>query len=205
MPGIHKGERFRIRGSSHRAGIVALALVSGLVVRLWAQAVTVTRVGDALTVHAPGIGFIKSETLVRLKDGRSVRVDLDLAVLPRPGEAAAAQARQTFILSYDLWEERFAVTQVGPPSRSIAYLTSPGAEAWCLEQLTVPVSALGRLGRELPFWVRLGYRVLDADSAPPADGGGDFTLRGMIDALSRRRRAEASSHSIEAGPFRLTK
>jgi hypothetical protein len=197
--------RFWTRGASRRLALVALALLSGLAIRLSAQAVTVTRVGDAVTVHAPGIGFMKGETLVRLKDGRSVRVDLDLAVLPRPAEAATAQARQTFVLSYDLWEERFAVTQVGPPSRSIAYLTSAGAEAWCLEQLTVPVSALGRLGRDLPFWVRLGYRVLDADSAPPADGSGDFTLRGMIDALSRRRKAEAASHSIEAGPFRLTK
>ena len=50
-------ERFWIRGSSQRAGIVALALVSGLVVRLGAQAVTVTRVGDALDgACAPGSG-----------------------------------------------------------------------------------------------------------------------------------------------------
>ena len=188
-----------------RATLVAITLLAWPALRLTAQSVTVTRAGDAVVVRAPGFGFIKGETLVRLKDGRSVRVDLDLAVLPRPGEPAAAQARQTFVLSYDLWEERFAVTQVGPPSRSIAYLTSAGAEAWCLEQLTVPVSALGRLGRDLPFWLRLDYRVLDVDSAPPADGSGDFTLRGMIDALSRRRKAEAASHSIEAGPFRLTK
>ena len=82
-------------------------------------------------------------------------------MLPGPGGAAAAQGRQTYVLSYDLWEERFAVTLAGPPSRSIAYLTSAGAETWCLEQLTVPVNALGRLGRDAPFWVRLGYRVLD--------------------------------------------
>lgn len=188
-----------------RAALVAITVIACAAVRLPAQSVTVTRVGEAVAVRAPGFSFIKGETLLRLKDGRSVRVDLDLDVLPRPGEPAATQARQAYVLSYDLWEERFAVTQVGPPSRSIAYLTSAGAEAWCLEQLTVPVSALGRLGRDLPFWVRLGYRVLDADSVPPSDGGGDFTLRGMIDALSRRRKADASSHSIEAGPFRLQK
>lgn len=169
-----------------------------------AQSVTVARAGNAMAVRAPGFNFIKGEPLARLKDGRAVRVDLELDVLPGPGGAAAAQGRQTYVLSYDLWEERFAVRQAGSPSRSIDYLTSAAAEAWCLEQLIVPVNALGRLGRELPFWIRLGARVLDAEGAPPADGGaGEFTLRGMVDALSRRRRNEPLTHAIEAGPFRL--
>jgi len=205
VPANHTAVGSWTRGSSRRAALILLSLLGGLAVQVVAQAVSVTRVGEVVTVHAPAIGFIKGETLVRLKDGRSVRVDLDLEVLPSAGAPATTQVRQTFVLSYDLWEERFAVTQVGPPPRSIAYLTSAAAEAWCVEQLTVPVSALGRLGRDLPFWVRLGYRVLETDSTPPPDGGGDFTLRGMIEALSRKRKADASSHSIEAGPFRLAK
>jgi hypothetical protein len=76
------------------------------------QSATVSTVGANLHVRAPGFGFIKGEPLVRLKDGRSVRVDLELAVLAKPSAAAAAQSRQTFVLSYDLWEERFAVTQM---------------------------------------------------------------------------------------------
>src|SRR5688572_21051930 len=153
-----------------------------------AQSVTVERAGDAVTVRAPGFGFIKGEPLARLRDGRSLRVDLELDVLPGPGGAAAAQGRQTYLLSYDLWEQRFAVTLATSPPRSIAYLTSAAAEAWCFEQLTVPVSALGRLARE-PFWIRLGYRVPEADSTAVANGA-DFSLRGLVDALSRRRRNE---------------
>jgi hypothetical protein len=168
-----------------------------------AQSVTITRTGNAVAVRAADFDFIKGEPLAWLKDGRSVRVDLELDVLPGPGGAPAAQGRQTYVLSYDLWEERFAVTLAGPPSRSIAYLTAAAAENWCLEQLTLPVSALGRLGRDLPFWIRLGSRVLDADSAPADNGGGDFTIRGLVDALSRRRRVDPLTQSIEAGPFRL--
>jgi hypothetical protein len=192
------------RGSLGGAALIALTLMTYTTVEILAQSVTVTRTGNAVTIRAPGFGFIKGEPLVRLKDGRSVRVDLELNVLPGPGGPVAAQGRQTYVLSYDLWEERFAVTQVGAPSRSAAYLTSAAAEAWCLEQLTVPVSALGRLGRDLPFWIRLGYRILEADSASPQDGAGDFSLRGLIDALSRRRKNDALTHSIEAGPFRLS-
>jgi hypothetical protein len=182
--------------------MVALTLLGyPMIMIALAQSVTVARTGDALAVRAPDFDFIRGEPLVRLKDGRSVRIDLELDVLPGPGGPTSAQGRQTFVLSYDLWEERFAVTLAGSPPRSIAYLTSAAAETWCLEQLTIPVSALGRLARE-PFWVRLGYRVLEADSLP-ADNG-EFTLRGMIDALSRRRRIEPLTHAIEAGPFRLS-
>ena len=65
-----------------------------------------------------------------------------------------------------------------------------------------PSSALGALGRDLPFWIRLEYRILDGDGASdPADSG--YTLQALIDALSRRRKTESSPHALEAGPFRL--
>jgi hypothetical protein len=180
---------------------VAVSVLLCSVIELWAQAMTVNKVGENVTVKAPGIGFIKGDALGRLKDGREVRVDLELDVLPGPGGTTAAETRQTFVLSYDLWEERFAVTQVTTPPRSITYLTASGAESWCVEQLAIPVSALGHLGRD-PFWARLGYRV-DAEGASTADASADFSLRGLIDALSRKRKADASAHWIEAGPFRI--
>jgi hypothetical protein len=183
---------------------------------LGAQAkVSVNRTGDAVTVKAPDFTFIKGEPLARLKDGRSVRVDLELAVLPKAGATGVTQTRQSFVLSYDLWEERFAVTLVGvstgtastatpgTPSRSAAYLTSAAAEAWCLEQLTVSANALGTLGKDVPFWVRLEYRILDGDAAPAAGTNGSYSLQGLIDAMSRRRKSQEWTHSIEAGPFRL--
>jgi hypothetical protein len=182
---------------------VALLLMAMSAVELLAQAVTVHRAGGALAVRAPTFTFVKGEPLVRLKDGRALRVDLDLSVLPGPGGVAAAQARQVFILSYDLWEERFAVTQVGVPSRSIANRTAGEVEGWCLEQLTVPIASLGPLATDRPFWIQLASRVLDGDSAP---GGGEaegFTLRALIDALSLRRKDNVWTHSVEAGPFRL--
>lgn len=168
-----------------------------------AQSLTVTRTGNAIRVRAPEFTFIKGEPLVRLKDGRSVRIDLELDVLPGPGGQPVAHGRQTYVLSYDLWEERFAVRQAEPPSRANAYLTATAAEAWCLEQLTIPMSDLGRYGRDLPFWIRLGYRVVTADAPVTDNGATDFSLRGLVEALSRRRRSEPLTHSIEAGPFRL--
>jgi hypothetical protein len=182
---------------------LAIALVALCAIGLGAQAVTVTRVADAIVVRAPTFAFIKGEPLVRLKEGRSVRVELHLSVLPRPGAAAVTQIQQEFVLSYDLWEERFAVTRVGPPSTAAAYLTSGAAEAWCLEQLALPVAALGSLARDTPFWIRLEYRVLDGATTPVNSDASGFTLRSLIDALSARRQAAALTDAIEAGPFRL--
>jgi hypothetical protein len=185
---------------------MALAFFGGLVVQLDAQNVTLARSGESIGVRVQGpglgLGLLKGDTLTRLKDGRAVRVEFDLTVLPGPGGGAAAHARQTFVLSYDLWEERFAVTLVGPPARSTSYLTAAAAEAWCLEHVTIPVGQLGKL-RDAPFWIRLEYRVPDGDSEPVRNEESGLSLRGMIEALSRRSKTGGQSHAVEAGPFRI--
>ena len=182
---------------------IALAIVAALAwpaARLTSQSLTVTAASGLVHVRAPGLHFLEGEPLARLKDGQSVRVDFHLSVLARPGAAAAVQHRQTLVLSYDLWEERFAVTSPDAPSRSVSHVTSAAAEAWCVEQLAFPVSSLGPLGR-LPFWIRLEYRVRNDVSAERDEGG--LTLQGLIDVLSRRRKTGDVSHAIEAGPFRV--
>jgi hypothetical protein len=168
----------------------------------WGQAVTVATVGDTLHVRAPGFAFIEGPVLKRLQDGRSVRIDIDLAVLASPGGRPVTRVQQGFNVSFDLWEQRFAVTRIGTPARSISHLTSANAQAWCLENVTVPVSTLGSLGRETPFWVKLTYRVPD-DNAEANDA--PVTLWSLIEVLSRRQQDDNPERSFEAGPFRLAK
>jgi hypothetical protein len=187
-------------------GIVLITLAAASVVRVDAQtarAMTVTTVGNALQVNAPGFHVLAGETLARLKDGRSLRIDLELEVLARPAGRVVARTGQTFNLSYDLWEERFAIARLGAPPRSVSHLTQPDAERWCLEQLAVPLSEVDDVGRDEPFWIRLRYRVVDPDEREPSENG-TFTLFGLIDRLSRRRAADDLEDSQEAGPFRLS-
>ena len=182
--------------------MLLLALLAWPAVRSPAQTLTVDVVGEVLKIRASGFTFLQGEPLARLKDGRSVRIELAALVLPAPGKPPAAITRRSFALSYDLWEERFAVTTVDTRSQSASHLTMAAAEAWCVEQLAIPVNALGALGRDLPLWVRLEYRALDGDKASGSDDSG-YTLQALIDALSRRRKTESSPYTIEAGPFRL--
>lgn len=188
-----------------RVTVITLLLIASSTVRPHGQSVTVHIVGDALHVRAPGpiFSFIEGSVLDRLKDGRSVRVDFTLAVAAEPGGPVVTERPHSFNLSYDLWEERFAVSRIGVPARSISHLSSTDAEAWCLQQLGIPVAALGGLGRDRPFWIRLAYRVPGLDATTDADDEPRFTLRNLIDRLSRRRQDDDLEGSLEAGPFHL--
>ena len=186
----------------HRTAVVLLAWVLWPAMRSSAQTLTVDTVGDSLRIRAPGFSFLKGDPLARLKDGRSVRVELAAMVMPAPGKSVVATTRRIFALSYDLWEERFAVTTVDKRSQSVSHLAVAAAEAWCVDQVAIPVNALGALGRDLPFWIRLEYRILESDATTDQTDSG-YTLQALIDVLSRRRKTDSSTHALEAGPFRL--
>jgi hypothetical protein len=184
-----------------RAAAVLLALLAWPAVRASAQTLTVDAVGGTLKIRAPGFSFLKGDPLARLKDGRSVRVELAALVMAAPGKSPAAATRRIFALSYDLWEERFAVTTVEARPQSVSHLAQTAVEAWCVDHLTIPLAALGALGREQQFWIRLEYRFVDSDGVSDQPDSG-YTLQALIDVLSRRRKTEASPHALEAGPFR---
>ena len=66
-----------------------------------------------------------------------MRVDFELTVLSQPEGPIVKREVQGFTLSFDLWEERFAVSRAGSPPRSISHLRANDAENWCLENLTM--------------------------------------------------------------------
>ena len=184
-----------------RVAIVLLAVLASPATSS-AQTLAIETGSDSVKIRAQNFSFLRGDALARLKDGQSVRVELTVMVLPASGQPEVAAARRIFALSYDLWEERFAVTTVEKRSRSMTHLTLPAAEAWCIDQLVIPLSSLGTLGRDVPFWIRLEYRILDSETTPDSGESG-FTLQTLIDLLSRVRKTDSAPHAIEAGPFRL--
>ena len=170
---------------------------------LVAQSFDVRVVADTLQLRGSGLGLIEGRVADHLRDGRSVRADFELTLLEKPRGSAIAHGQYGFIVSYDLWEQRFAVTRVGAPPRSISHLTARNAEGWCLESMTLPLATLGRFAHDVPFWIRVDYRVLDRAPAPNPEEDSAFGLRTLIDALSRRRQDEPPGRSLEAGPFRV--
>ena len=168
-----------------------------------AQSLTVNSAADGLRVKVSRLPFIEGNVLDSLREGQSVGVELELSVLIDPDGRILWQEHQRFSLSFDIWEERFAVTRGGTPPRSVSHLTAREAESWCLESLVIPGTALASVGRNAPFWLRLTYRVNRPDAAADRDDDARFTLTRLIDILARRGVEGPSIGTVEAGPFRV--
>ena len=65
------------------------------------------------------------------------------------------------------------------------------------------MSALANLGQDARFWIRLEYKIADRDPTSNPDDNSTFTLRTLIDMLSRRQENGELADSMEAGPFGL--
>jgi hypothetical protein len=164
-----------------------------------AQSLTARIEGNQLHIAAPRLHFLAGQALNRLKDGATVKYELQLEAKVDRNGTVLARTQEQFAISYDLWEEKFAVTKLGSSPRSISHLSAAAAEAWCVDNITIPVAAIGA---SQPFWIRLDYRADDSGPTTEADNSG-FILTGLIDIFSRRTRSEQLHGSDEVGPLRL--
>jgi hypothetical protein len=183
---------------------VLIGVAASVVAPLVAQSVTIDTTGGVVRVRS-GFSFIDGEVLDQLRDGRSVRTDLELTVLSEPRGRVLAAAKQSFNLSFDLWEERLAVTRLGSPARSVSHLRPRDAETWCLQGVSIAHADLTKLGADTPFWIRLVVQVPDLGITDDAGTDDVFTIRRLIDVFSRRSRDGDLVKVAEAGPFRLSR
>ena len=182
-------------------------LLAGLGIPVYAaradEPLEVTFDGDNIHVGAPGLHFLTGKPLNRLKDAATVVFvsqitlfsDLHGTIFHRP-------VQERLIVSYDLWEEKFAVTVRGGDSTRTAprLLAAPQAEAWCIENLAI--SALG-LAPDRPFWVRFELTATDQKDLGTLLGDSGLSLGTLIGWFSQRHGANSPYWKREAGPLRL--
>ena len=154
-----------------------------------------------LRLTAPDLHFITGEALRQLHNGASVNYGFVARILPQKSGAPLTESAYRFAISYDLWEEKYAVTRLEPSPRSVSHLSSSAAETWCLESITL---AIDKLGADQPFWVAVEYQIVEAQQQLDASDDARFTLTGLIDVLSRRSSKKELSGKKEGGPFRLS-
>ncbi len=181
-----------------RACLILLLALCPAVLR--AQSLNVRLEGDQLKISAPQLRFLTGEALQRLRDGASVPYVFELSVTGGRYGARLAHAIHRFVVSYDLWEEKFAVTRIDSRLRSVSHLSSSAAEIWCLDALVLPINGLNP---NESLWIQLEYRAEQSSrSGDSADNSG-FTLGGLIDIFSKRNQKEPLRGSRQGGPFRL--
>ena len=181
----------------NQRALVLIALAAMIVSHLHAQALQPRIDGALLRVAAPQLRFLSGRTLERLHEGAAVPFQFQLSA--GLGGHTLQQANTRFVLSYDLWEERYSIRQTDAGKRAASHLTRDAAEAWCLENLALPVSALAG---EKTFVLKLEIRAEEAKE-DPADAKPSFSMAGLIDVFSRKPKEEPLRWSAVSGPVRL--
>jgi hypothetical protein len=160
------------------------------------------RSGDQLRVAAPRLHFITGRSLQRLRDGDIVPFDFQLSVAAGSKTNVVQRALERFVVSYPIWEvEKFSVVRPRNFRKSSADLSANAAEAWCLENIFIPVDTLPA-NQEL--WARLEVRTSDPREAASDGGESGVSLAALIDLFSRPTRAQQDHWTYESQPFHLS-
>jgi len=179
-------------------------MVAGLIAGAWAWAaageLVVKLSEERLRISAPGLHFLSGKPLERLKSGASVEYEFQLTLWVTGRSAPRERRSERHVVSYDLWEEKFSVTARRQPRKPASHLTAAAAEAWCLEDLSLPASAAPA---DRAFRLRLDVRVMEARNQEGIVGESGLNLRGLIEALSRQGGGGEPHWWVESGPLRL--
>jgi hypothetical protein len=156
--------------------------------------------GDHLQVTPIGLHFLTGKALDRLHDGAAVPFVFRLALFDNPQPPPLQSSLARFIVSYDVWSERFKIVQQSLGARkAVTNLASNAAEAWCVNQMALSVV---NVPADRDIWIRLDIRAEDPmPRTPIADAG--FSLSAVMDAITRPPRSETQEWNAETAPFRL--
>ena len=165
---------------------------------LAAPRLLIRREGANLRISAPQIRFLNGKPLEQLKNGANVSFVSQISFTTE--FTVLARKVDRFVVSYDLWEEKFSATRLGPPQRSASRMSVPAAEAWCLDELA-PVPASLTLSR--PFSIKWELRAEDPKESAAIIGEPGINLTRLVEIFSRPPRNQQLRWAETAGPLRL--
>lgn len=158
--------------------------------------------GAEVRLAAPGFHFLTGKALERLKNGSAVTFAFQFTAL---GEGVVLKRTlERFVVSYDLWEEKFSVTQMmgrKSPRRAGSRLSPAGTEAWCLESL--PLGTEG-LTSDRSITLQLDVIAENKDYSPLLTEPG-LSLTALIELFSRPSRPGREQRmQLRVGPLKLS-
>lgn len=178
--------------------VIALLAAALVTAATRAQDVLVRATADGLGISAPSVHFISGKPLDSLRNGATVAFDIQLTLLSDGRQTVLKHALERFVISYDLWEERFKVTRMRTTRASASHLTALQAEAWCLERFEFSTAGLAA---DRPLWVRLEVHATQARDTQPIEADG-LSIGTLIELFSRSgKSAGVTQWRAESGAF----
>jgi len=185
-------------GSTRRAILATAVAFCALGLSFSAQTLVPHWNGDRLQVTAPSLHFLTGKALDRLHNGVSIPYAFQMTLTTLPRSIPLQRTLDRFVVSYDVWGERFKVVQSNEPRRAVANLTANATESWCVEQMSVPSAGVPA---DKDLWLRLDIRAEDPVQSPITENG--LSLTSLIEIFSRRAPAQTQEWNAETQPFRL--
>ena len=145
-----------------------LAFLSGFALAMAAEELILNAHDNRLEFSAPRLHFLAGKPLEALHNAAPVSFDFQATLWSGNRSHIFRRAAERFVVSYDLWEEKFSVTKLQSPRRSASHLAVRAAEKWCVDQMTMDLTGLDAAE---PIWARLEVRAQDARDGGPVFGG----------------------------------
>ena len=173
------------------------AVIAGVRSDVLAQSLNARTNGDRLRVNVEGVRFLSGDALRKLRDGVPVDYVFRLTALTSRVGSVLAKAEYRFVISYDIFEEKFQVSRIRPTPRVLSHLSLAAAEAACVDILELPTQSINSTK---PFWLRWEYEAEESKQAENSE----VSLGGLVEIFSRKTAKEPSRGVVESGPFILS-
>lgn len=171
---------------------------------MFAEELILRAQGTRLEFSAPRLHYLTGRPLARLKNAEPVEFAFQ-AKLSLANQNVIRQNTASFVVSYDLWEERFAVTKVAPSRKTAAHMTAAEVEAWCVQEMSI--TDLNGIAPTQQLWATLEIRAEDERESRLfgrdniTDSG--ISLTSLIERFSKPSKANQPRWVLEAGPVTL--
>lgn len=184
-----------------------LAFVSGFAFAMMAEELRLNWRDNRLELSAPKVHFLGGRPLELLHNAAAVPFNFNVTLWSGTRTHVYSQHLDRFVVSYDLWKERFKVVKTQSPQKTIENLTQFDAESWCFAQMSPEVPGIG--GAE-PLWLRVEIRAEDGKDSPLFARGArgsvsesGISLSSLIEIFSRPPQQQSHWGPYDVGPFTL--
>ena len=151
-------------------------------------------------VVAPRLHFLTAKTLQHLRDGAIAPFDFQLTISAGSQNNVIARAVERFVVSYDVWQEKFSVVRMSDYRKWGMNASANAAEAWCVDNIFVPTF---KVPGGQPLWARLEIRSVDQKNQLPPVSDNGISIISLVELFSRPPRPQQDHWVLETAAFHL--